>query len=241
MSCLYLFFFLYLFIFLFFIFFPDLYERDFIRNIDDVFRIRRSDFRHGPNRNNPSLAGSYSNRTAVSLPIAHTHVSSNSNNMTVVEPPVVQTSHTMPSINQDTQSDYHIDQYPGIHNNYMLARTPVFFQGSHISPPSQFIHNTNQFSAPVPCTAVPISNPYVPHVQTTSTCRLCTVESQLMLRPLFLYSDKAHTLPNTTNANASNVHGQYLMQSPQNVRPNWAPAIKQETECSHLAVYNTSE
>jgi hypothetical protein len=31
------------------------------------------------------------------------------------------------------------------------------------------------------------------------------------------------------------------MQSPQIVRPNLAPAMKQETECSHPAAYNSNE
>ena len=171
-----------------------------------------------------------------------THVSSNSNNTTTVEPPMVQTSHTMPPINQTTPSNYHIDQYPGINNNYMLMQTPIFVQGSYISPPSQMnSNNSNQFSAPVPCPAVPNRIPNLLPLQTTSTRQLFTEKSQPMLHPPVLYSDMPHTLSYVENDNASNVHGQYLMQSPQTVRPNLAPVIKQETEYSHLAAYNSDE
>jgi hypothetical protein len=62
-----------------------------------------------------------------------------------------------------------------------------------------------------------------------------------MLRPPFMYSEMSHPPSYELNSNASNVRGQYCMNSPQMVRPNLASAIKQDTECSHLTAYNTSE
>lgn len=155
----------------------------------------------------------------------------------MAEPPMVQTSHSMPSIIQTTPSNNHINQYPGINNNYMPMKTPVFSQGSNISPPNQFIHSSNQFSAPVSCSPVPNYIPNVSPVQKTSTRQPFTEESQPMLHSPFLYSDMPHALSYAK----TNVHGQHLMQSPQIVRPNLAAAIQQEIERSHLAAYNTCE
>jgi hypothetical protein len=121
-------------------------------------------------------------------------------------------------------------------------QTPVFVQESYISPPSQMnSNNSNQFSAPVPCPAVPNRLPKLIPLQTTSTHQLFTEESQPMLHPPVLYCDMPHTLSYVENDNASNVHGQCLMQSPQTVRPNLAPVINQETEYSHLGAYNSHE
>jgi hypothetical protein len=175
----------------------------------------------------------------------YTHVSSNNNNMTMVEPPfmspMVQTSHRMPSFNQTTPSNYHINQYPDMNNNSMLMQTPVFVQGSNVATPSQFIQNSNRFSEPVPSPAYPYRTPIVLPVQTTSTRQPFTEEVKPILRPTFLYPDMPQPYAYQINGIASNVHGQYLMKSPQMVRPNLAPAIKQEVEHSHVAAYNTSE
>jgi len=207
---------------------------DLPKAIDTVLSYREQNSRYKPNRNN-------SNRTAASHPITHTHVSSNSNNMTTVEPSRVQTPHTMPSINQTITSNSHVNQNPAVNNNYMFMQTPVFDQESNISPPSQCICNSNQFSAPESRPVVPNDIPNLFPVQTTSTHQPFTEESQPMLHPPLLHSDMPHTLSYVKNANTSNVHCHHLNQSPQIFIPNLAPAIQQENECSHLAACNTSE
>jgi len=163
----------------------------------------------------------------------------------MVEPqfmtPVFQTSHKMPSVNQTTPSNYHIYQHPGMNNNSMLMHTPVFVQGSNTATPSQFFQNSNKFPGPVPCQTVPSHRPNILPVQTTSTHQPLTKEFKPMLRPPFLYSDMPQPHSYEMNGNASNVRGQYLMQPSQMVRPNLAPAIRQETEWSHLAAYNSGE
>jgi hypothetical protein len=175
----------------------------------------------------------------------YTHVSSNNNNNTIVEPlfmtPMVQTSHTIPSFNQTAPSNYHINQYPGMNNNSMLMQTPVFVQGSNIATPRQFIQNSNRLSASVPYPAFPYCKPNVLPVQTTSTHQPFTEEVKPMLHPLFLYPDMPQPFSCELNGSASNVDGQYLMKLPQMARPNLVPVIKQETEHSHVAAYNTSE
>jgi hypothetical protein len=174
-----------------------------------------------------------------------TQVSSNSNNMTMAEPPVMtpmfQTSHEMPSISQTTPSNYHIYQHPGMNNSSMLMQTPVFVQGSNIATPNQFFQNSNKFPEPVPCPAVPNHRPNVLPLQTTSTRQPFTAEFKPMLRPPFLYSDVPRPRSYVITGNALNVHGQYIMQPSQMVRPDLAPAIKQETDWSHLEACNFSE
>ena len=162
----------------------------------------------------------------------------------MVEPPFMtpmfQTSHKMPSVNQTTPSNYQIYQHPGM-NNSTPMQTPVFVQGSNSATPNQFFQNSNKFPEPLPCPAVPKHRPNVLPVQTTSTRQPFTEELKPMLHPPFLYSNVPQPHSYEINGNASNVHGQYLMQPSQMVRPNLAPAIKQETEWSHLAACNSGE
>ena len=225
------------FLFLSLFFFSDSCEGDFIRTTDADLCIQGL-FRHEPNRNTHSLAGHCRNRTSALHPTTHTLISSDSNNMTTVELYSVQTSHTMPFINQTTPSNYHINQNPGTNNNYMLTQTPEFVQGSNISPPSQLIYKSNQSFTTMSCPAVPNLTSKLIHTQSTSTYQPFTEESQPMLHPPSVYYDMPHYVK---NANTSNDHCQYLKQSPRIVRPNLAPAIQQANEYSHLAACNTSE
>jgi hypothetical protein len=165
--------------------------------------------------------------------------------MTLVEPqfmtPVFQTFHKMPSINQTTPSNYGIYQDPGMNNNSMLMQTPVFTQGYNIATPNQFFQNCNKFSEPLPCPAVPNYRPNVLTIQTTSTHQPFTQEFTPMSQPPCLYSDMPWPHPYEIEGNASNVHGQYLMQPSQMVRPNLAPAINEKQEWSDPAACNSGE
>ena len=62
-----------------------------------------------------------------------------------------------------------------------------------------------------------------------------------MSHQTYLHSDMTQPFSYDIGSNASNVHGQYPMKSVQMVRPNLAPATKQDTEPSQLAAYNTGE
>jgi hypothetical protein len=173
------------------------------------------------------------------------NVTSNNNNMTMVEPPFMtpmfQTPHKMPSVNQTTPSNYQIYQHPGMNNNSTPMQTPVFVQGSNTARANQFFQNSNKFPEPVPCSAVPNHRPNVLPVQTTSTHQPFTEEFKPMLRPPFLYSNVPQPHSYEINSNASNVHSQYLMQPSQMVRTDLAAAIKQETDWSHVAAYDSGE
>ena len=164
--------------------------------------------------------------------------------MTMVEPPFMiptfQTSQKMPSINQTTPSNYHIYHHPGM-NNSMLMQTPVYVQGSNIATPNQFLQNSNKLLKPVPFPALPNHRHNALPVQTTSTCQPFTEEFKPMLHPTFLYSDMPQPHSYEINGNASNVHGQYLMEPSPMVSPNLVPVKKQETEWSHLAAGNSSD
>jgi hypothetical protein len=120
-------------------------------------------------------------------------------------------------------------------------QSPVFFPGSTVSAPHQFIQNCNKFSEPVPCPALPNCRSNVSPVQTTNTRQPSTEQLKPMLLAPSTYSDLPLPLLYETNGNASNFHGQYLMTPPQMVRPNLVPATQQETDCSHLTAYNISE
>jgi len=199
---------------------------------------------YGSHENNPSSAGFYGNRRALSHPYMYKHVSSNNNNMTMVEPPfmipIFQTSHKIPYINQTTPSNYHIYQHPGMNNNSMLMQTPVFVHGYNIGTPNQFFQKSNKLPELVPCSTLPKCRPSALPVR-TSTCQPFTEEFKPMLRPPFSYSDMPQLYSYESNGNASNVHGQYLMEPSQMVRPNLAPAIKQMTEWTDPAACNSCE
>jgi hypothetical protein len=120
-------------------------------------------------------------------------------------------------------------------------QTPVFVQGSTVSAPTQFIQNCNNFSEPVPCAALPKRRRNISPVQTTSTYQPSTEQLNPMLLAPSPYSDMPLPLLYEINDNVSNVHGQYLMKSPQMVRPNLMPTIQQENDYSNLTAYNISE
>jgi hypothetical protein len=128
-----------------------------------------------------------------------------------------------------------------MNNNSMPLQTPVFVQGSNVATPNQFFQNSNKLPEPVPYTALPNHRPIALPEQTTSTCQPFAEEFKPMLPPPFLYSNMPRPHSYEIPGNESNVHGQYLMQPSQMVRPNLAPAIKQDTEWNHLAAYNSRE
>jgi hypothetical protein len=237
--------FIFSFPFLFFLFFSELHAGDFISTVDHILGIRTNGFIYGSHGNNTSSAGFYRNMRAAPHPNMYTHASSSSDNMTMVEPPfmtpVFQSPHKMPSINHITPPNYHIYQHPAMNNNSMPMQTPAFAQRSNIATPNQSFQNSNNFPKPVPCPAVPNGRPDALPVQTTSTRQPLPEQFKPVLHPPFLYCDVPQPHPREIDCNASSVHGQYLMQPSQMVRPNLAPATQQHTEWSHLAACNCSE
>jgi len=155
--------------------------------------------------------------------------------------PVGQTSHQMRFTDQTTTLSSHINQRTGTNNNSMIMPTPVFAMGSNISNPSQFIQNNYKFSAPVPCSVLPDKTPDVLPVPTTSTRQPFIEESEPMSHETSLDSYMIQLPSYEISSIASNIHGQYLMESVQMVTPNLVPATKQDTKRGQIAAHNTAE